>query len=259
MTRRRRALLAAIAVALAAYAALGAAATVRHERSIHNVFDEMALDGPMAEGGLPFPWIRGTMGFPPDFRWEPGTGDKWVPEPEVRSETFAYVGDLGRPWDGMEYTGPMDFSDSGAFVSVRSDGIVTGGCNTGYGTTADGLEFSAEFYWSYDPVTEALSWGQHFETWEPDKIDRSKSSEYNGQFYHSLARGEWLAATGVDGARLDAWANHALGLGIRGWLSQNAGRTRFSAADLGDFRLGGDNRERLRAFLDSLGDGGPEQ
>ncbi|ERL08478.1 hypothetical protein [Olsenella profusa] len=258
MTRRGRILVALAAVALAAYAALGAAATVHHERSIRNVFDEMALEGPMTKPQLPFPWIRGTMGFPPDFRWEPGTGDKWVPEPEVRSETFAYAGDLGRPWDGMECP-HATFPVSGAFVSVRSDGIVTGGCNTEDGMTEGGLAFTARFYWSYDPATRTLSWEQYLTTYEPDKIDRSKSSEYNGQFYHSLAREEWLAATGVDGARLDAWADRALGLGIRGWLSQNAGRTRFSAADLGDFNLAEDNRERLQAFLDSLGDEGPEQ
>ena len=57
MTRRRRILLAALAAALAAYAALGAVATVRNAQSIRNVFDEMALEGPMAHQGLPFPWI----------------------------------------------------------------------------------------------------------------------------------------------------------------------------------------------------------
>ena len=58
----------------------------------------------------------------------------------------------------------------------------------------------------------------------------------------------------MDGDRLDAWVDRALGLGIRGWLSQNAGRTRFPAADLGDFNLAGDDVGRLRSFLGSLGE-----
>ena len=254
MTRRRRILLAALAAALAAYAALDATATVRHEQAVRNVFDEMALEGPMTEGHLPFPWIAGDMSFPEDFKQESGTGDKWMPEPEVRSATFAYVGDLGKPWDGMECP-HATFPVSGAFVSVRSDGVVTGGCNTEDGMTEGGLAFTARFYWSYDPATRTLSWEQYFITWEPDKVDRSRSEEYNGQFYHGLTREEWLAATGVDGGRLDAWVDRALGLGIRGWLARNAGRTRFSAGDLGDFDLAGDDVGRLRAFLDSLGDG----
>ena len=59
MTRRRRILVALAAVALAAYAALGAAATVRHDQAVRNVFDEMALEGPMAEGGSRSPGSGG--------------------------------------------------------------------------------------------------------------------------------------------------------------------------------------------------------
>ncbi len=248
MTRRGRILVALAAVALAAYAALGAAATVRHERSIRNVFDEMALDGPMAKPQLPFPWIRGTMSFPEELQRKVESWDKWMPEPEVRSATFAYTGDLGRPWDGI------DGRNGYASIVVWDDGRVEARCSTREGMTADGLAFSAEFSWSYDPATRTLSWEQYFITWEPAKEDDSRGWDYNSQFYHNPSRGEWLAATGVDGARLDAWVDRALGLGIRGWLSQNAGRTRFSAADLGDFNLAGDDVGRLRSLLGSLGE-----
>ena len=255
MTRRRRILVALAAVALAAYAALGAAATVRHDQAVRNVFDEMALEGPMAEGGLPFPWIRGTMGFPSDLRRKVESWDKWMPEPEVRSETFAYAGDLGSPWDGMDYSnGGTGGEDGYAHISVWDDGRVEARCSTRDGMTADGLAFSAEFSWSYDPATRTLSWEQYFVTWEPAKEDDSRGWDYNEQFYHHPGREEWLEATGVDGDRLDAWVDRALGLGIRGWLSQNAGRTRFSAADLGDFNLAGDDVGRLRSCLGSLGE-----
>ena len=255
MTRRGRALLALAAVALAAYAALGAAATVRHERSIRNVFDEMALDGPMAKPQLPFPWIAGDMSFPEELRYAPDPSyDKWS-APPITDMQYTYTGDLGEPWDGMEYTsGSMGGGDSYASIAVWDDGRVEAECGTGDSMTEGGLAFTARFYWSYDPVTRTLSWGQHLTTWEPNKVDRRYGWDYNKQFYHSLAREEWLAATGVDGARLDAWADRALGLGIRGWLSQNAGRTRFSAADLGDFNLAGDDVGRLRSLLGSLGE-----
>ena len=254
MTRRRRALLAAIAVALAVYAALGAAATVRHERSIRNVFDEMALEGPMAKPQLPFPWIRGTMSFPPELRYAPDPSyDKWS-APPITDMQYTYTGDLGEPWDGMEYTsGSMGGGNSYASIAVWDDGRVEAECGTGDGMTEGGLAFTARFSWSYDPATRTLSWEQHLTTWEPNKVDRHYGWDYNKQFYHSLTREEWLAATGVDGARLDAWVDNALGLGIRGWLSQNAGRTRFSAGDLGDFDLAGDDVGRLEAFLGSLG------
>ncbi len=255
MTHRGRILVALAAVALAAYAALGAAATVRHERSIRNVFDEMALDGPMAKPQLPFPWIRGTMGFPEELRYTPDPSyDKWS-APPITDMHYTYTGDLDSPWGGMERSSG---DRSYASIDIMDDGV-TARCSTRDGMTADGLAFSAEFSWSYDPSTETLSWEQYFITWEPAKEDDSRGWDYNEQFYHHPGREEWLEATGVDGDRLDAWVDRALGLGIRGWLAQNAGRTRFSLADLGDFRLGGDNRERLRAFLDSLGDGGPEQ
>ncbi|ERL08480.1 hypothetical protein [Olsenella profusa] len=250
MIRRGRALLAAIAVALAAYAALGAAATVRHERSIHNVFDEMALEGPMAKPQLPFPWIRGTMSFPPELRYAPDPSyDKWS-APPITDMQYTYTGDLGEPWDGMERSSG---DRSYASIDIMDDGV-TARCSTRDGVTADGLAFSAEFSWSYDPATHTLSWEQYFVTWEPAKEDDSRGWDYNRQFYHSLAREEWLAATGVDGARLDAWVDRTLGLGIRGWLAQNAGRTRFSAADLGDFNLAGDDVGRLRSLLGSLGE-----
>ena len=250
MTRRGRILVALAAVALAAYAALGAAATVRHAQSVRNVFDEMALEGPMAHQGLPFPWIAGDMSFPPELRYAPDPSyDKWS-APPITDMQYTYTGDLGEPWDGMER-----FSGDRSYVSIDiMDDGVTARCSAREGMTADGLAFSAEFSWSYDPATRTLSWEQYFVTWEPAKEDDSRGWDYNEQFYHSLARGEWLAATGVDGARLDAWVDRALGLGIRGWLAQNAGRTRFSLGDLGDFRLGGDDVGRLRSFLGSLGE-----
>ena len=250
MTRRGRALVALAAVALITYAALGAVATVRHERSIRNVFDEMALDGPMAEPQLPFPWIRGTMGFPEELRYTPDPSyDKWS-APPITDMHYTYTGDLGEPWDGMERSSG---DRSYASIDIMDDGM-TARCSTRDGVTADGLAFSAEFSWSYDPATHTLSWEQYFVTWEPAKEDDSRGWDYNRQFYHSLAREEWLAATGVDGDRLDAWVDRALGLGIRGWLSQNAGRTRFSAADLGDLNLAGDDVGRLRSLLGSLGE-----
>ena len=250
MTRRGRILVALAAVALAAYAALGAAATVRHERSIRNVFDEMALEGPMAKPQLPFPWIRGTMGFPEELRYTPDPSyDKWS-APPITDMHYTYTGDLGEPWDGMERSSG---DRSYASIDIMDDGV-TARCSTRDGVTADGLAFSAEFSWSYDPATHTLSWEQYFVTWEPAKEDDSRGWDYNRQFYHSLAREEWLAATGVDGDRLDAWVDRALGLGIRGWLSQNAGRTRFSAADLGDLNLAGDDVGRLRSLLGSLGE-----
>ena len=253
MTRRKRALLAALAVALVAYAALGAVATVRHGQAIRNVFDEMGLEGPMAKGGLPFPWIRGTMGFPSELRYTPDPSyDKWG-QPPIRAMQYTYADDLGSPWDGMEYTsGSMGGGDSYASIAVWDDGRVEAECGTGDSMTEGGLAFTARFSWSYDPATRTLSWEQHLTTWEPNKVDRHYGWDYNKQFYHSLTREEWLAATGVDGARLDAWVDNALGLGIRGWLSQNAGRTRFSAGDLGDFDLAGDDVGRLEAFLGSL-------
>ena len=173
------------------------------------------------------------MSFPEELRYTPNPSyDKWG-RPPVRAIQYTYAGDLGKPWDGM------DTRDGYASVAVWDDGRVEAECGTGDGMTADGLACSAEFSWHYDPATRTLSWEQHFMTWEPGKLDRSKSSEYNDQFYHSLTREEWLAATGVDGGRLDAWVDDALGFGIRGWLAQNAGRTRFSLGDLGDLRLGG--------------------
>ncbi len=250
MTRRGRILVALAAVALAAYAALGAAATVRHERSIRNVFDEMALEGPMAKPQLPFPWIRGTMGFPEELRYTPDPSyDKWS-APPITDMHYTYTGDLGEPWDGMERSSG---DRSYASIDIMDDGM-TARCSTRDGVTADGLAFSAEFSWSYDPATHTLSWEQYFVTWEPAKEDDSRGWDYNEQFYHHPGREEWLAATGVDGDRLDAWVDRALGLGIRGWLSQNAGRTRFSAADLGDLNLAGDDVGRLRSLLGSLGE-----
>ena len=248
MTRRRRILIALAAVALVAYAALGAAATVRHGQAIRNVFDEMALEGPMAHQGLPFPWIAGGMSFPSELRYTPDPSyDKWS-APPITDMHYTYTGDLGKPWDGLERFGG---DSSYASIDIMDDGV-TARCSTRDGMTADGLAFSAEFSWSYDPATRTLSWEQYFITWEPDKEDDSRGWDYNSQFYHSLTREEWLAATGVDGARLDAWVDNALGLGIRGWLAQNAGRTRFSTGDLGDFQLAEDNRERLQSFLGSL-------
>ena len=252
MTRRGRILVALAAVALAAYAALGAAATVRHDQAVRNVFDEMALDGPMAKPQLPFPWIRGTMGFPEELRYTPDPSyDKWS-APPITDMHYTYTGDLDSPWGGMERSSG-DRSYASIDINIMDDGV-TARCSTRDGMTADGLAFSAEFSWSYDPATRTLSWEQYFVTWEPAKEDDSRGWDYNEQFYHHPGREEWLEATGVDGDRLDAWVDRALGLGIRGWLSQNAGRTRFSAADLGDFNLAGDDVGRLRSFLDSLGE-----
>ncbi len=237
-----------LAVALFVYATLGVRATIERETSVRNVFDEMILEGPRTHRGLPFPWLPGGKRLPAYLRPEdePGT------EPDNGGSGYRCNGGIGHPWDGSgDVSTSPDREGSCVTVGVTDDGMAGLICYSGYGVTPDGTEcyLSVDLY--YQEATATLSWEENYRLRDP-----------GAETSRQVTRQEWLGATGVDGAALDAWADRSLGLALGGWLDANAGRGgRFSRTSLGKFGLSkedvsdveeGDARASMERFLASL-------
>lgn len=228
-----------LALCLAAYLALGAWATARRELEVRNAFDEMLLEGPRTERGWPFPWLPGGKDLPASFRMKGRSGV----DPDPGYSAYSYAGDVGRPWEGMEYAGDGRAAAGGAGLTVGDGGTLSGWCGTGDGTTGGGTGFYAHIRWRYDAATGTLSTDGLYVLAPPggDSVE--------------VPRAEWLAATGVDGEALDAWADGALSLALAGWVEENAGSGgRFSRDDLGEVTVavGGDEVALSHAGLDEL-------
>ncbi len=238
-----------LAVALFVYATLGVRATIERETSVRNVFDEMILEGPRTHRGLPFPWLPGGKRLPNGFE-ENSRGT----EPDHGGSSYIYSGDIGRPWDGSGdvSTSPDKPRSCSITIGIWDDGTAECECHSGYGVTPDGTECYVSISWSYQESTAMLSWEETYRLRDP-----------GAETSRQVTRQEWLGATGVDGAALDAWADRSLGLALGGWLDANAGRGgRFSRTSLGKFGLSkedvsdveeGDARASMERFLISLG------
>ena len=237
-----------LAVALFVYATLGVRATIERETSVRNVFDEMILEGPRTHRGLPFPWLPGGKRLPAYLHPEdePGT------EPDNGGSGYRCDGGIGHPWDGSwDVSTSPDREGSCVTVGVTDDGTAGLICYSGYGVTPDGTEcyLSVDLY--YQEATATLSWEENYRLRDP-----------GAETSRQVTRQEWLGATGVDGAALDAWVDRAFGLALGGWIDTNASRGgRFSRAYLGEFGLSnknisdveeGDARASMERFLASL-------
>ena len=239
-----------LAVALFVYATLGVRATIERETSVRNVFDEMILEGPRTHRGLPFPWLPGGKRLPNGF--EENSRDTL--EPDHGYDDYAYEGDIGRPWDGSGDVAISPDEPRSCYVSIGmwDDGAAECECHSGNGVTPDGTECDVSISWRYQESTATLSWRETYRLRDP-----------GAETSRQVTRQEWLGATGVDGAALDAWVDRAFGLALGGWIDTNAGRGgRFSRTSLGEFGLSkkdvsdveeGNGRASMERFLISLG------
>lgn len=227
-----------VLAALVAYALWGAVATVQREAAVRNICDEIMTDGPRARLDFfypwGFPWLPRLVQYPEDFEEDSGLSgvDRWGGDPGYESYA-TYDPGIGKPWDGMEYVGGGGFpprleSPTGyAGIDVSDQYGLSFACYTPPGTTGEGLSFAATFTWEYDGGSRCLV----------EEVDY-QLQRAGASISQCVSREEWLAATGVDGERLDAWAHRVLwDVLLGGVVDASGGASRFSRNDYGDLRV----------------------
>ena len=190
---------------------------------VRNVFDEMAAYSSVGYARAPIDGELESLRIPEGFDDSAPSGidsdcGEWV--------TYYYVdaGSLGAPWDGFAPSDDPHVNDGSltAHVSVHGPSFSI------YNTTpqfnaADGKCYVATVGFTRDEETGRLEYSDDYGAYVPGQDD-----------YETLTRDEWLAASGVDGARLDSWAEHNIrDVLVYGYLDANSDWTQFSRDDLG--------------------------
>ena len=218
----RRALLCVAAGVAVVAIALGSS-VYDHEASIHNIYDELYLEGPDSSFHLVLPG-HGEVSLPAGFvsqmsGTEYGTTSYYE---------YGYKGgDLGNFLPGETY------SSKGLHLSIaRLPEVyeVVIHATSGFVLASDGDGYSVQVDWTYDFETRTLERKVRF------LRDVNGSSGIYGA--PEIPAEEFLAATGLTREDVETWADHALdGLVVGGYLEANEGRTRFSEGDVGDLAV----------------------
>ncbi len=213
--RIRRALLCVAGAVAVAAAALGWLA-YGHEASIRNVYDELYLEGPASSSHLALPG-RGEVSLPADFVSRM-SGTEYG--------TTSYY-EYGYKGDGFGDLFAETYEPKGLHLSIarwQEESVVDVYAYSGYARAADGNGYCVEVHWAYDFETRTL--------------ERSTEFLCRSDTLRSVSAEEFLSATGLTRADVEAWAENALdGLVVGGYLGANEGRTRFSADDIGDLAV----------------------
>ena len=219
--RARRILLCVAAAVAVAAAALGWLA-YGHEASIRNVYDELYLEGPDSSPHLALPG-RGEVSLPSDFVSRM-SGTEYG--------TTSYY-EYGYKGDGFSDLFVETYEPKGLHLSIaRLSEVyeVVIHATSGFVLASDGDGYSVQVDWTYDFETHTLERKVRFL-----RDVNGRSGIYGAP---EIPADDFLVATGLTRADVEAWADHALdGLVVGGYLGANEGRTRFSAGDVGDLAV----------------------
>ena len=190
---------------------------------VRNVFDEMAAYSSVGYARVPMDGQLECLRIPEGFDdsapsgTEPDCGE-WV------SYRYDDPGSLGAPWEGFVPSDDPHVSDGSlsAFVSVHGP-TVSVSTSTPQLYAADGKVYTA-----------TIGLNRNEDTGEMEYFDDYGVCLSDQDEYETLSRDEWLSASGVDGERLDAWAEHNIrDVLVYGYLDANSDWSQFSRDDLG--------------------------
>lgn len=189
----------------------------RREASIHNIYDELLLEGPCC---TPYPALpgRGHVDVPADFEAQGGGVDHIA---EGRAD-YGYVGnDLENPLVGESY------EHQGLYLTILR-GSSWGGdvvdiyADSGFARIGDGNGYCVRVNWTYSLDARMLE-------------RRMTFLRDDDEGRHQITAGEFLSATGLTRTALDAWADHVVDdLVANGYLEANTHRSRFSEDNVGE-------------------------
>ncbi|WP_165443462.1 hypothetical protein, partial [Olsenella sp. Marseille-P4559] len=193
------------------------------EASIRNVYDELYLEGPASSSHLALPG-RGEVSLPADFVSRM-SGTEYGTTSYCE---YGYKGGgLGDLLPGETYE-PKGLHLSIARLPEVYEVVIH--TTSGFVLASDGDGYSVQVDWTYDFETRTLERKVRF------LRDVNGSSGIYGA--PEIPADDFLAATGLTRAGVEAWAENALdGLVVGGYLGANEGRTRFSAGDIGELAV----------------------
>lgn len=205
--RRKRALVIVLSVMFTAAGVL----VVGHETSIHNVYDELLLEGPGCVPCLAMPG-RGHVNVPVDFEAQEGGVDSIADD---RADYSYAGGDLESPLTAELY------EPSGLYLTILHGSSWRGDeidiyADSGFLRAGNGKGYCVQINWAYSSDTRAL-------------VREMTFLRDDDEGRHRIPASEFLSATELTCATLDAWANHVIDdLIVGGYLKANAQSSRFS-------------------------------
>lgn len=219
-SRRVPAWLVVVAVLAAALAAYLGGMTLWRTMSTRNALDEMIINSKMGDAYFPFGEGSHCVETPVGF-YEGGPSGT---DPAANTYyTFDYEGDdLGFP--AVQSAGEGEEVPAGLSVLIRRNGpTLIMSC-----TTPRIYDNNGGYYLAFIDLTYTVGDSA------PELSEYYYAAAANGDA-QDLSRDEWLAATGVDGDELDAWAEHAFrDLFMGGYFEANADWTHYSMDNLGE-------------------------